>query len=119
MLASEYTVKETIDRLVISLQLRGMTIYARIDRQIESKWHGFESRLLEYILIDDPRLSGPMIERYPTLALCFPVRMMAWEDDGCWVAYKDPRISMRDHLPGDEDFYWPDLRPVIIGALSE
>ena len=113
--------RETIDRLVISLQQQNMTIYARINRQVESKWYGLETRSLEFILFDDPRLSGPLVERYPTAALCFPVRLIAWEDSGgsCQVTFRDLLAVRQDYTWDPEIFNWPDLVPVISRALSE
>lgn len=121
MLASRYSVKETIDRLVILLQQWDMLIYARINRQIEAKWYGLVAQPLEFILFDDPRLSVPIIELNPTLALCFPMRIIAWEEasGACRVAFKDPVVLMRIYVPDGEGLYWPDLQPDITRALSE
>ena len=121
VLPSKLSVKETIDRLVISLQQQDMTIYARINRQVESKWYGLETRSLEFILFDDPRLSGPLVERYPTTALCFPARVIAWEDanGSCKVAFRDLLALMQEFAGDAEVFHWPDLVPVISRALSD
>jgi uncharacterized protein (DUF302 family) len=120
VLASQYTVKETIDRLVILLQRWDMLIYARINRQIEAKWFGLSTRELEFILFDDPRLSVPIIELNPTLALCFPMRIIAWEEasGACRVAFKDPIVLMRIHVPDRDELFWPDLHADITRVLS-
>lgn len=113
--------KETVDRLVISLQQREMTIYARIDRQVESKWYGLITRPLEFILFDDPRLSAPLVEKTPTAALCFPARIIAYEDDNgsCQVAFRDLLAAVKEFAWGQDVFSWPDLIAVISRALSE
>ena len=98
-----------------------MTIYARINRQTEAKWYSRVTRPLEFILFDDPRISAPMFERNPIIALCFPARIIAWEDEigRCRIAFKDPLESMKEFGVDREDFQWPDLRPVIALVMSE
>ena len=120
VLPSRLSIKETVDRLVISLQEQDMTIYARINRQVESKWYGLRTRPLEFILFDDPRLSGPLVEIDPTAAICFPARIIAFEDanGSCQVAFRDLPALIKEW--GRQDAVtWPDLVPVISRALSE
>jgi uncharacterized protein (DUF302 family) len=120
VLTSRFPIKDTIDRLVIALQQQEMLIYARINRQVESKWYGLVTRPLEFIIFDDPRLSGPLVEREPIAAICFPARIIAWEDANgvCLVAFRDlPAIIKK--WGWQEAIDWPDLAPVISRALSE
>ena len=121
VLPSKHKVKATIDQLVILLQRSDMIIYARINRQMEARWYGRLAQPLECILFDDPRLSAPMIDRNPIMALCFPLRIIAWEDEigRCRIAFKDPLEFMKEFRLDREDFHWPDLRPAIARVLSE
>ena|ERR1700754_2270248 len=121
ILPSKHSVKETIDRLVISLQRSDMIIYARINRQIEARWYGKTTQPMEFILFDDPRLSACMVKRNPVIALCFPMRIIAWEDEigRCRVAYKDPLHIMKEFRVASVDYQWPDLQPEITRALEE
>jgi uncharacterized protein (DUF302 family) len=121
VLPPKYSVKEAIDRLVILLGEIDMTIYARINRQTEAKWYSMVIRPLEFILFDDPRISAPMFERNPIIALCFPARLIAWEDEvgRCRIAFKDPLELMKEFGMNREDCKWPDLRPLIALVLSE
>ena len=98
-----------------------MTIYARINRQAEAKWYATVIRPLEYVLFDDPRISAPLFERIPTLALCFPARIIAWEDEvgRCRIAFRDPLETMKEFGVARDDSRWPDLRPLIALILSE
>jgi uncharacterized protein (DUF302 family) len=119
VLSSKYTVNETIDRLVILLEGLKMTIYARINRHTEFKRCGPRSQSMQYILFDDPKLSGYLIEKYPILALGFPMKIIAWQDGGCKVAYEDPVVMMQIHDPTLERIHWPDLRTNILQALEK
>jgi uncharacterized protein (DUF302 family) len=120
VLPSRLPIKETVDRLVITLEEQEMIIYARINRQVESRWYGLVTRPLEFLIFDDPRLSGPLVERDPTAAICFPARIIAWEDanGNCLVAFRDlPAIIKK--WGWREAISWPDLAPVISRALSK
>ena len=121
VLESMYTVKESIDRLVVVLQRYDMIVYVRINRQMEAKWYGRVTRPLEFILFDDPRLSVRLVEKNPLVALCFPMRIIAWEDEigRCRISFKDPLITLAEFRVDLEDFRWPDLRAVITSVLSE
>jgi len=121
VLESMYTVKESIDRLVILLQRSDMIVYARINRQIEAKWYGRVTRPLEFILFDDPGLTALLVEENPIIALCFPMRIIAWEDEigRCRVAYKDPLVTLKEFHMNLGGFEWPDLRELITLVLSE
>jgi uncharacterized protein (DUF302 family) len=119
VISSKYTVNETIDRLVILLESLKMTIYARINRQTESKRCGPRSQSMQYILFDDPKLSCYLIEKYPILALGFPMKIVAWQDGGCKLAYEDPVVMMQMHDPTLGEIRWPDLRTNILQALEK
>ena len=120
VLPSSHPVKETVDRLVILLERADMTIYARINRQVESEWFGKHILPFEYILCGNPELSGPIIEKNPLTALDLPLRIIAWEDNysKCWVAYKDPEFLVNSYAVSYEDTIWLDLETIVGNALS-
>ncbi len=96
-----------------------MTIYARINRQNESKRYGPRFQSMQYILFDDPKLSCYLIEKYPILALGFPMKIIAWQDGDCKIAYEDPVLLMQMNDPTLERIHWPDLRTNILQALEK
>ena len=118
VISSPHNVKETIDLLVLLLGRLNMTIYARINRQTESRCRELETRAMECLLYDNPELSSPAVQRYPTLALYFPMKLVAWEDHGCYVAFIDPEIQLQKYSPEPIGFHWPDLRANIARALA-
>jgi hypothetical protein len=96
-----------------------MTIYARINRHTESSYSGIETRAMECLLYDNPELSSPLVEKHPILALNFPMRIIAWEDQGCHVAFSDPFVLLKAYDPALIEFHWPDLRTGIQLALAK
>lgn len=116
VISSKHSVKDTMDRLVLLLVRLDMTVYARINRQLGC---GLETRPMECILFDDPELSSPVVEKCPAFALCFPMKIIAWDDGGCWVAYNDPVVLLQVYDRAAEGFYWPDLRTCILQEIEK
>jgi uncharacterized protein (DUF302 family) len=120
MHSSQFTVKETIDRLVVFLQQHGATIYARINQQSEVHNAGLRIAPSECILFGNPKAGGLIMVENPMATLDLPFKLVAWEDESkkVWLAYNDPayieeRYSLPDSLIG-----FLDLRPMITGALT-
>lgn len=99
---SPYPVKETIDRLLEFLRLQGVTIYARIDQQMELDKVGLKMGALEYLLFGNPKAGGPVMQENPVAALDLPLKVIAWEDKDkkVWLAYNEAAfIRERYDLP--------------------
>jgi uncharacterized protein (DUF302 family) len=88
---SQYSVKDTIDRLESFLQQHGATIYARINQQTEANNIGQNLLPLEFILFGNPKAGGPLMAENPLIALDLPLKIIAWEDDQkkVWLAYNE------------------------------
>ena len=92
---SQYSVKETIDRLVIFLELHGATVYARMNHQSELRNVGLKISPLEFILFGDPKAGGRVMIENPLAALDLPLKIIAWEDNqnNVWIAYIDSEYT--------------------------
>jgi len=117
--SSPYTVKETIDRLVIFLQQHGAIVYARINQQSELNNAGLKINPLEFILVGNPKAGGLIMIVNPFAALDLPLKIIAWEDEKnkIWVgyietAYIEEKYSLPHSLMGALD-----LAPLINQAL--
>jgi uncharacterized protein (DUF302 family) len=89
---SQYSVKESIDRLESFLTQHGATIYARIDQQDELKKVGLDILALEFILFGNPKAGGAIMIENPIAALDLPLKIIAWEDSDkkVWIAFNEP-----------------------------
>jgi uncharacterized protein (DUF302 family) len=118
---SPYSVKETIDRLVIYLEQHGTTVYVRMNHQSELRNIGLKILPLEYILFGDPKAGGRVMIENPVAALDFPLKIIAWEDEknNVWLAYIDSEyIEKRYSLPHTLMVIL-DLAPLIDQALAK
>lgn len=91
IIASSYTVNETINRLVTLLHINGATIYARINQQKELQNTGTLINPYEVILFGNPNAGGPVLVMNAIAGLDLPLKIISWEDEKnkVWVAYKD------------------------------
>ena len=102
---SQYSVKDTIDRLQTFLLQHGATIYARINQQAEVNNAGLSLLPLEFILFGNPTGGGSLMAENPLIALDLLLKVIAWEDDQkkVWLAYNEASyIEDRYSLPRDE-----------------
>lgn len=99
---SNYSVRETIDRVVKFLEQHGVTIYSRINQQSEVQKAGIEISALEFILFGNPKVGGVVMLENPVVALDLPLKLIAWEDKEkkVWYAFNDAQyLGERYTLP--------------------
>ena len=107
---SNYSVRETIDRVVKFLEQHGVTIYSRINQQSEVQKAGIEISALEFLLFGNPKVGGAVMLENPVAALDLPLKIIAWEDKEkkVWYAsnesqYLGERYSLPQKLSGTLD----------------
>ena len=118
---SLYSVTETIDRLEAVLEVKGITIFARIDQQAEAEKVGLSLCPTQLLLFGNPKAGTSLMVAEPTIALDLPLKVLAWEatDGKVWVSYNDPnylkqRFSLSDELVKNIAI----IAPLINEALS-
>jgi uncharacterized protein (DUF302 family) len=118
--SSEYTVKETINRLQAFLEKKGVTIYARIDQQAEANNAGYNLLPLEYLLFGNPKAGGAIMAANPAAALDLPLKIIAWEDEQqkVWVGFNDGLYIQERYALPDNVIAPLNLKPIITQALQ-
>ncbi|MBH8577117.1 DUF302 domain-containing protein [Nostocaceae cyanobacterium CENA369] len=118
---SQYSVPVTIDRLEAVLQVKGITIFARIDQQAEAEKAGLSLCPIQLLLFGNPKAGTSLMVAEPTIALDLPLKILAWKatDGKVWVSYNDPnylkqRFSLCDELVKNIAI----IAPLIDRALS-
>lgn len=98
VLESEYSVRETLDRIEAEAESRGARIFARVDHAAGAETTGVEMEPTGLVIFGNPALGTPLIAERRTAGLDLPVRMLVWEDDGeVWLAYTDPDAIAARH----------------------
>jgi uncharacterized protein (DUF302 family) len=118
---SQYSVPVTIDRLEAILEVKGITIFARIDQQAEAEKVELSLCPTQLLLFGNPKAGTSLMVAEPTIALDLPLKVLAWEatDGKVWVSYNDPnylkeRFSLSDELVKNIAI----IAPLIYQALS-
>ncbi|MDZ7968577.1 MAG: DUF302 domain-containing protein [Nostoc sp. DedSLP03] len=71
---SQYSVPVTIDRLEAVLEVKGITIFARIDQQAEAEKVGLSLCPTQLLLFGNPKAGSSLMVAQPTIALDLPLK---------------------------------------------
>jgi uncharacterized protein (DUF302 family) len=87
--ASRFSVRETLDRLVAFASQHGLTVFARIDHADGAAKVGMRLRPTELLIFGHPKGGTPLMQDRQTAGIDLPVKALAWEDaDGkVWLTY--------------------------------
>ena len=103
-LSSPYSVSETLKRVELLLQEKGLTIFCRIDHSGEAEKVGLKMHSTQLILFGSPKGGTPVMVASPTIAVDLPLKALIWKDtDGkVWVSYNSPEyLQLRHNVSGD------------------
>jgi uncharacterized protein (DUF302 family) len=98
-IASNLSVKETIDRLASTVTSKGMTVFGRIDHGAGAAQVGMPLRPTEVLIFGNAKGGTPLMQAKQTIGIDLPLKALAWEDaDGkVWVTSNDPAWLARRH----------------------
>lgn len=88
---SDYSVKETIDRLASIVQSKGLTVFVRIDHADNASKQGLQLRPTELIIFGNPKVGTALMQDKQTSGIDLPVKALAWQDETgkIWLTYND------------------------------
>ncbi len=78
---SNYSVKQTLDRLEAALKAAGISIFARVDHAGGAASVGLALRPTELLIFGNPKGGTPLMQANQRVGLDLPLRVLAWEDD--------------------------------------
>jgi uncharacterized protein (DUF302 family) len=98
-LACQPPVAATVDRLEALLKAKGIKIFLRLDQAAEAKMVGLSMRPTVLLIFGDPKTGTPLMNRYPSLAMDLPLKVLVWEsaDGGTWLSYNSPEFLQQRH----------------------
>ena len=102
--ASQHSVKDTLDRLEADLKAKGITVFARIDHAAGAASVAMSLRPTELLIFGNPKAGTPLMQSNQTIGIDLPLKILGWEDAGgkVWITYNDPAWLARRHRPGAE-----------------
>ena len=114
---SNYSVKETLDRLEGVLKEKGITIALRWSHSDNGNKVGIPLRPTELLIFGNPKLGTNMFTSNQTAGIDFPMKALAWEDEKgqVWLTYNDPSYLAKRHGITDRD----EVVTKMTGALNK
>ena len=98
-LESKHSVDETLQRLQLLLQAKGVMIFALVDHSGEAAKVDLQMRPTKLLIFGNPKAGTPLMQAAPTVAIDLPLKALIWEDaDGkVRLTYNDPAYFEQRH----------------------
>ena len=96
---SNYSVKETLDKLEAVLKKKGIGVALRWSHDAKAKGVGIPLRPTELLIFGNPKLGSHMFTANQTAGIDLPLKALAWKDDKgqVWLTYNDPAYIVERH----------------------
>lgn len=88
---SDYGVKETMNRLVATVESKGITVFLRMDHAANAMKQGLQLRPTELIFFGNPKAGTLLMQDTQISGLDLPLKVLVWEDEKgkVWMNYND------------------------------
>jgi uncharacterized protein (DUF302 family) len=102
--ASKHSVDETVQRLKMILEERGLQVFALIDHSGEAEKVGMKMPSTKVLIFGSPKGGTPLMLVSPSLAIDLPLKALIAEgaDGKVWVTYNSPEYLQQRHGIPDE-----------------
>lgn len=100
---SQFSVKETADRLEKIVQEKGIRVFNRLNHSKGAAAHGVELRDTELVIFGNPKIGGPLMKCQQSVAIDLPQKALIREDENgeVWISYNDPKYLQQRHEISD------------------
>jgi uncharacterized protein (DUF302 family)/uncharacterized membrane protein YidH (DUF202 family) len=89
---SNHSVDETVGRLKLILQTKGVTLFAFVDHSGEAEKVGLKMLPAKLLIFGSPKAGTPLMVAAPSIALDLPLKILVSQDDQgkVWISYNRP-----------------------------
>jgi uncharacterized protein (DUF302 family) len=74
-------VQDTIERFETAVQAEGFVVFTELDHATAAAKSGLELRPPTVIVLGNPQIGTPAMQKTPTLAIDMPLKALVWQDD--------------------------------------
>ena len=94
-IASQHSVKDSLDRLEARLRSKNIAVFARIDHARGAQAAGLALRPTELLIFGHPKAGTPLMQAGQTAGIDLPLKVLAWQDAAAkvWLSYYDMACS--------------------------
>ena len=98
-LASKYSARDTVDRLIVALSKRSLTVFARVDHAAGAASVGLPLRPTEVVMFGNPKGGTALMQDQQTAGIDLPLKALVWEgaDGKVFLSYNDPHWIAQRH----------------------
>ena len=96
---SNFSVNQTVARLIASVTSKGMTIFAVVDHGDGAAIADMSLRPTQLVLFGNAKGGTPLMQENQIAGIDLPLKALAWEDgEGkVWLSYNDPAWIAQRH----------------------
>ena len=96
---SQYTPKDTMQRLEAGVKAKGMTVFAHIDHAAGAAEVGMALRPTDLLIFGSPKGGTPLMQSAQTIGIDLPLKALVWQDAAgvTWLSYNDPTWLAKRH----------------------
>jgi uncharacterized protein (DUF302 family) len=103
-LPSRYSVDETLKRLLLVFEAKGLQPFGLVDHSGEAEKVGLKMLPTKLLIFGNPKGGTPLMVAAPSLAIDLPLKALVSQDDAgkVWVTYNSPEYLQERHgVPAD------------------
>lgn len=101
-LESHHSVDETVAKLKVILDAKGVTLFALVDHSGEAEKVGMKMPPTKLLIFGSPKAGTPLMLAAPSIAIDLPLKILVWEDTSgkVWISWNSPEyLRDRHNLP--------------------
>ncbi|MEK9671659.1 MAG: DUF302 domain-containing protein [Rhodospirillaceae bacterium] len=101
LIKSDFSPKETLDRLANILKSKNIQVVARVDHAAAAKKAGADLPPTELLIFGNPKTGTPLMQGKRTIGIDLPLTALGWQTkEGSWIAYNAPKWLEERHQTG-------------------
>ena len=120
-IASQHSVKDSLDRLEARLGSKNIAVFARIDHARGAQAAGLALRPTELLIFGHPKAGTPLMQAGQTAGIDLPLKVLAWQDAAAkvWLSYNDMAwLAQRHQLAQGSEAAVAALAAAIAGLCA-
>lgn len=96
---SNHSVDETVAKLKVILQAKGVTLFALIDHSGEAEKIGMAMPSTKLLIFGNPKSGTPLMLAAPSIAIDLPLKILVWQDTHgtVYLSYSSPNYLKERH----------------------
>ena len=119
-LSSRYSAHDTVERLVLAIAKRSMTVFARVDHAGGAASAGLTLRPTDVVIFGNPKGGTALMQDRQSAGIDLPLKALVWQDtDGkVWLSYNDPAWIAQRHGLGAASAGAVEAMGKALGAIA-